>query len=161
MLHRWLFTFAGYDEVDRFFPLLCELILKKQSLKTSGESESECKPQLNQCVLTPRGQLQKFSFEFSKSDGQSKTVIPNIPQYLCCPISNTTNGLHSEENCVKIPCLSKTSVKSPHFHSQDCAQEDSGIETSDSCDEKKEPCHRTLKRPHSQILNSSTMNNFS
>lgn len=137
--------------------------MKKQSQKISGESESECKPQLNQCVLTPRGQLQKFSFDFSKSDGQSKTAIPNIPQYFCSPVSNaTTNGLHSDEkNCVKIPCLNKTSVKLPHFHSQDCAQEDSGIETSDSCDEKKEPCHRTLKRPHSQILNSSTVNSFS
>lgn len=149
-------VFPGYDEVEGFFQLLCELILKKISLKAAGKGEHECKPKLNQYVLTPRGH-QRFNFDFV-AEGQSKIVIPNIPSCFCCPISSAClNGLHSEKKHT-IACLSETHVDSPHCHSQDCLQDDSGIETSDSCDERKEPLHRSMKRSmHSRLVNTLTV----
>lgn len=155
-VYSFTLHFVGYVEVDRFFPLLCELIIKKMSLKAAGKDDVECKPSL-ELILTPRGH-QKFNFDsFNCKERQSETIIPTTPPCFCCPISSDClNGLHIEEKDSKTVQLAENRTSLPHFHSLDCAQDDSGIETSDSCDEKKEACHRTLRRFHCRV-NTTTL----
>lgn len=148
--------FPGYDEVDNFYELVCDMIVKKVSLRAAGKDESSCKLTLAQRVTSPRVNLQKFNFDSVKpqlcKQQQPRAIIPSIPRCLCCPISSTClNGIHTE------PKKSKKieSRLDSHFHSLDCLQDDSGIETSDSCDEKKETCHRTMRRLHSRTAYSA------
>lgn len=151
-------VFPGYDEVDSFFQLLCELIVKKMSVKVAGQDAAECKPTLLDCVVTPR-RHQKFNFDsFCKVDGLSKAVIPNVPQCICCPISSIClNKMQTEQKNSNTPHAAAASKDSLHFHSEYFTQDDSGIETSDSCDEKKDSCHRTMKRLHSRLVNTATV----
>lgn len=142
--------------MENFFQLLCELIKKKIALKATGEEDVDCKPTLGHCILTPRGH-QKFNFDCVNTNDcvQTKTIIPSTPKCFCCPISNTClNSLNLEAKHSKIARLVTESHIDSQFHSHDYAQDDSGIETSDSCDEKKEPCHRTVRRLHSRTINS-------
>lgn len=151
-------VFPGYSEADNFYHLLTNLILNKIHLKESGEIEETYEPKLIEFLSTPvlkieeNGQKPSNAFQFWM-DMEPKA----IENRSCSSIaSDASTSMH----CMEDKHLQRVQNEMLLFHKQSDVQEDSGVETSDSCDERKNKiCHRTVKHQHSKkyVSNNSSV----
>lgn len=164
ILKRNIFLYLGYSEAGNFYHLLTSLILNKIKIKESGKPEGPFVPtlinHLSTPVLTINTAEPKFNFplnRFHYSEESSQSKVFSTSRCYCCPITgacrNSENRVEVKKDECEAGCqLIGQEPSNELFQKQNGAQEDSGIETSDSCDEKKKKtCHRTVKHQHSKL----------
>ena len=132
------YLYLGYDGVDDFLSMLRDVIIEEINLKkmtkiplngTSEELDQKAEFQNNQCL--------DYSKQHSNSEMNS-----------VCQSKNSSND---NDNCMD---TSKPNDKTVIFHNGNDI--DSGIDTSDSCDEKKNKKQTQAKivKRHSRNLTS-------
>ncbi|XP_015925324.1 inositol-tetrakisphosphate 1-kinase [Parasteatoda tepidariorum] len=155
-------VFPGYPEVQNFYDLLCELVVRKIQFRLTGDPEPPFKPVLLNCLSSPVIAMkrdQKFSFDLQDNHAQNSFNNIHMPKCFCCPISgsscnsvnhmpkSTTNKFAGDQTVL----FSKPNNEFTMIQKHNGAQDDSGIETSDSCDEKKSEARcRAIKHQHSK-----------
>ncbi|KAF8777699.1 inositol-tetrakisphosphate 1-kinase-like [Argiope bruennichi] len=150
-------VFPGYYEADNFYHLLTNLVLNKIHWKESGMVEEPYKPKLIDHLSTPVLKMEESNkkstdvFNFWK-DVKPKIMDPHATDSIH-PVKQTLNVSDPPEavQCIADKHLHDVQNEMLLFQKQNDVQEDSGVETSDSCDEKKNKiCHRTVKHQHSK-----------
>lgn len=131
--------------------------MKKIQIKESGQPEGPFVPilinHLSTPVLTMNTTEPKFNFPSNRIQYSEESSQLNVftPQCYCCPITGACRNSENGVEVKKDECEASSQLNGL-FQKQIGAQEDSGIETSDSCDEKKKKsCHRTVKHQHSKL----------
>ncbi|GBM86987.1 hypothetical protein AVEN_119904-1 [Araneus ventricosus] len=146
-----------YYEADNFYHLLTNLVLNKIHLKESGIVEEPYKPKLIDHLSTPVLNMEESdekstdAFHFWK-DLKPKAMNPHATGCVH-PMKQTLSVSDPPEamQCIVDKHLQEVQSEMLLFQKQNDVQEDSGVETSDSCDEKKNKiCHRTIKHQHSK-----------
>ncbi|KAG8193680.1 hypothetical protein JTE90_024043 [Oedothorax gibbosus] len=158
-------VFPGYSEADNFYYLLTNLIVKNIEAKESGCQESTFVPTLINHLSTPvlriNAMEKKFNFPLNGlqySEESSQSQVFTTSECFCCPITGACRNSEKAKNPSEVSRhLNGQILEKPsnQLFQKNGAQEDSGVETSDSCDEKKNKhCHRTVKHQHSKLSTS-------
>ncbi|GIY23612.1 hypothetical protein CDAR_590621 [Caerostris darwini] len=145
-------VFPGYYEAGNFYHMLTNLILKKINLKGAGLMEEDYEPKLIH-KLSPVLKMNESSagedFQYWNTF-DSKNVLPHATDSCSSVASTCCNTIHPV-NQAEVDGTFQSRIDKHLQKVQNDVQEDSGVETSDSCDEKKNKiCQRIVKHQHSK-----------
>lgn len=131
-------TFPGYDGVENLWEQLCELILDRirEKAKTFPPKMKGRENLTEECL---------YPFVVP----QSTSSFVGNRHCLCCSVPNLVTEQSKEPT--RLPANQNTLESKPLGESAcDNGMDDSGIDTSDSCDEKKAGVTKQVKRQHSR-----------